>query len=477
MALKGSMSIQLFDAETGKKQREIREDNMITNAVSKLLNLPLDFLVGSSLTPYTVLKTSLPIQTAAMGGVLIFGNKIEENAEHISAGYDEIPVGHAGDEYSGTDAYTGTYNTNESGPLENGYRHVWDFATDKANGDIACVCLTSKTGGNSGFSTTNTTTYGMQMLSNPTVFSISDSYGKIAGCTAKGEWCRARIDNQTVTLTYYNGFNSDRITLGREAGVGAEVSRSVELVFDSFTNTHSDYTDFYVDSDGVLKFCTSVNTSLGSYLYSVEVQTGEVDIKAGTKKAFSAVTVDFSTFPQGRYYVRQDGYYAYNNCTIMAFTEKYIVCNVRLSGSKASELGLSDNPYELVLLDRNGKFAAYSDNVHWSNYNVSAGNLYDTHNRMLWLKDENKCGYWLTEDGNVVVRANGYGGSSWAENRNIYCYKDIYPYVLRLFSSNSAKGAYLCLDFCYLATINNLAKAVTKTSTQTMKITYDITES
>lgn len=307
MSLKGSMSIQLFDAETGEQQSEIREDNMITNAVNKMLNLPLDFLVGDRTSPYTMLEKTLPIQTAAMGGVLIFGNKIEENAEHISAGYDEIPVGHAGGEYSGTDIYTGSYNTNESGALENGCRHVWDFATDKANGDIACVCLTSKIGGDSGFSETNTTTYGLQSVGGA-VASLSESYGRIAGCTAKGEWCHARIDHQTVTLTYYSGFNSARITLGRKAGIDAEVSRSVELEFDSFTNTNSNYTNFYVDGDGIMKFWSSADTSLGSSLYSVEVQTGEVDIKAGTKKAFSAITVDFSSFPKGRYYLRQDGY-------------------------------------------------------------------------------------------------------------------------------------------------------------------------
>lgn len=45
-----------------------------------------------------------------------------------------------------SDSTVGTYNENESGIIENGkgYRHVWDFGTDKSNGEISCICLTTK---------------------------------------------------------------------------------------------------------------------------------------------------------------------------------------------------------------------------------------------------------------------------------------------------------------------------------------------
>ncbi|MFR0870098.1 MAG: hypothetical protein ACLSG5_01235 [Oscillospiraceae bacterium] len=61
-------------------------------------------------------------------------------------------IGHAGIANTNTDTSIGTYNANESGRIENGkgYRHVWDFASDKANGEISCICLTTKDGGTNG---------------------------------------------------------------------------------------------------------------------------------------------------------------------------------------------------------------------------------------------------------------------------------------------------------------------------------------
>ena len=38
--LKGIATIQLFDAKTGELQQEVKEENMITNAVEECLNLP-----------------------------------------------------------------------------------------------------------------------------------------------------------------------------------------------------------------------------------------------------------------------------------------------------------------------------------------------------------------------------------------------------------------------------------------------------
>jgi hypothetical protein len=39
----------------------------------------------------------------------------------------------------------GSLNTTESGAVENGYKFVWDFATDKANASINSLALTLQT--------------------------------------------------------------------------------------------------------------------------------------------------------------------------------------------------------------------------------------------------------------------------------------------------------------------------------------------
>ena len=52
--------------------------------------------------------------------------------------------------YTGKNICAGSYNENESGEIENGYKHVWDFGTSQANGQISCACLTSHSGGIAG---------------------------------------------------------------------------------------------------------------------------------------------------------------------------------------------------------------------------------------------------------------------------------------------------------------------------------------
>ena len=47
MALKGSAKIQLFDARTGKLERTIESNNIITNAVTNILNGALNALAIS----------------------------------------------------------------------------------------------------------------------------------------------------------------------------------------------------------------------------------------------------------------------------------------------------------------------------------------------------------------------------------------------------------------------------------------------
>ena len=85
----------------------------------------------------------------------------------------------------------------------------------------------------------------------------------------------------------------------------------------------------------------------------------------------------------------------------------------------------------------------------------------------------NQC---ITEDGDIIRLGYWQDNISNMDNMQIYTYTDIYPYFISHYNYNAPK-LYLNKDFTYLATINNLATPVTKTSAQTMKITYDLIES
>ena len=151
--LKGIATIQLFDAKTGELQQEVKEENMITNAVEECLNLPDYMATGLDRNEdrsHRLVSYRNSIANNFFNGVLIYRDPIEENAEKVMPPFDNPEIGHAGDTTAVTLDHQGTYNTVESGEIENGIRRVWDFATDRANGKISCVCLTSRAGGTLG---------------------------------------------------------------------------------------------------------------------------------------------------------------------------------------------------------------------------------------------------------------------------------------------------------------------------------------
>ena len=469
MALKGHTKIQLFDAKTGELVQETNDDNMVTNAISRLINPPLDFLVGN-VSLNAVLSKTLPIQTVGMGGVMVFSNKIEEDPNHVLAGNSDVSIGHAGSAYSGTNTKRGTYNANESKALSNGYRHVWDFGTDRANGDISCVCLTSKIGGDTGIDGNNDSNYGRQPISGNSIGTWTDDKFLPVGIIEKGKFCGAYINGKTINLNYYQGFDSDKIPLAKSSSVSSTLYKSVSITCENY-NVSGTNTNFYTDDEGILKVWGRDYTSLGSGNYQIDIHYASVNILNGMKVDDKKITVDFSTFPSGRYKFGTTGYYAYDYFYLCSAMKNYIVAWAKLANPENSSY-----PWELVFLDYNGKFVKYYGSSHWSKTNDET--CYDSYNNRLWISGGTAPG-WLTEDGELVRGVQiSWANSTWSESRGIYCYKNIYPFYIYgyTFPNPTESSFNLYIDYTYLATINNLATTVTKTSGQTMKITYDITE-
>lgn len=158
--LKGKATIQLFDGD--KVVQEIHEENMITNAIDTILNPPDYVELGMAAASensraYNMLQLFKGnLADTAFHGVICCRDKIDENVDRMMLPWDNEEVGHAGMSTTSSDSTVGTYNENESGIIENGkgYRHVWDFGTDKSNGEISCICLTTKDGGTNGYHNT-----------------------------------------------------------------------------------------------------------------------------------------------------------------------------------------------------------------------------------------------------------------------------------------------------------------------------------
>lgn len=143
MTLKGETTLQLIDPRSKRIVRQVKKHNTITGAAARIyqgglwadlglngVTEPLDFFGGIFLTDRAIgsTPTSLP------AGVNLTAHAGQINPE-------------TGD----TNLKRGTPNLTESGPLMNGYRRVWDWGTDRANGPIGAACLTHSVNGYNGF--------------------------------------------------------------------------------------------------------------------------------------------------------------------------------------------------------------------------------------------------------------------------------------------------------------------------------------
>ena len=157
--IKGNTKIQLFDVKTGEEVQRIEKHNMITNALTKLVSPPLDYMTKTGLSYNSFLNQAMPFITNGLGGIMLWEDTIEENPNHVIPDFLNQPIGCASGVYSGTNTKKGTLNENETGNIAGGKRYVWDFGTDRCNGKISAVTLTSSAGGDSILGTTDGNIY------------------------------------------------------------------------------------------------------------------------------------------------------------------------------------------------------------------------------------------------------------------------------------------------------------------------------
>ncbi|MBD3948439.1 hypothetical protein I4Q36_05160 [Tuanshanicoccus lijuaniae] len=149
--MKGHTKIELTDIKSGEISI-IEEENEITRALDYIYNHNLGGLMYSADPNSMNSKRHLfPIIEHTLNGILLF-SQVNQKESGIYAPSVNSVVGYASNEINTTeDAKRGSYNKHESGKVTNGYRHVWDFATNQGNGKILSLSLTHDQGGRAYF--------------------------------------------------------------------------------------------------------------------------------------------------------------------------------------------------------------------------------------------------------------------------------------------------------------------------------------
>ncbi len=149
MKFKGHTTIELKNVETGEIKK-YEDDNMLTNAVEKMLNFASTHALGANpLDIYSSHWYNL------LGGLVLFDTALTEDADNIYPPAGTKPVGYG--QCQDTSSYTsisewGVYNSQESDTSATDTKKmVWDFSTSHANGTIASIALTHRNTGLFGF--------------------------------------------------------------------------------------------------------------------------------------------------------------------------------------------------------------------------------------------------------------------------------------------------------------------------------------
>lgn len=508
--LQGKATLVLHDVETGREEK-IVEHNMVTNAIHDLLTVnPAGICSLGSLNS---MMTVLPLCPNAIGGVILFPDKLEEDASKYYADPSNIPTGYASnDSYNGINQHRGSYNLTESGKTDDGYRLVFDFSTNQGNGRISAIALTSAAGGVSYF--------GNEYVDNDTPW--------FSGTLQSGgdyEYERTERDPLVFDGTHaFAGWNDT------DYGTGESYSNILEYGKQpSSTPIHMlgwDYplkrlhiwsrTDMPLHS-GSWEQSLSGNWFLYWYTYAKDGVSLYYSTDA-ERRAQGFCAGDRGSFANGQYYCRmvQGVGQCHDGTAFYVFRD-----------GQTNNLGNQTGNATIYFaqMDYGGKVSQWHETYAAQLMSLNAGSIisgghlycwaYDgkgiyrlgisdpTDVTLIQLKDgmQTKIAGYRDDfsapfgDGRLYVSYH-YDGSN--TRPAMVCNKDIMPvyrsasgvnnygavvgpyYINRYFGSNSSHPDYshqnLRVVTPYLATINNLGTPVTKTVTQTLKVIYDLTE-
>lgn len=439
--MKGKATFILADAKTGEVISRTEEHNLVTNAVENIFNLP-HYMQLHGFNNSKLFTTGLPLWNDLMGGIMLLGNTVEESADNIVLGPDTVPIATAGSEYDGESTTRGTLNLNESCRTENGYRLTWDFGTDKANGLIKCVGLTSKEFGNTGFFSENTASGSFAVL--PQKIGTTNASPEGAFEYGAGQYLGtfeplthlfAELnDDGDLVLRRYRSLDPLSVYINSEAGLTAVSEPISEKIVTPPITLKYDH-DIFLDTDNmkVQYFAPVVNNSDGT----MTVSYTELDIETLTFGAAVSLTVPKFTYIRPSVW-KEHIYFSTTGgiqCYAVDGTYKYTLTY--------------DSGYPSFFFSHGGCLMVY-----YNGYVV-----------------------YLSENG--AERRLNYGSAIFP----MYSVDAKAPYVTAAtrpnhgvdWSSSSMIKPVPMIVSSYMATINNLSQPIEKSSAHTLKIIYEIT--
>ena len=481
--LKGKAIFELTDVNTGKK--EIYEDtNMVTNGLQEFLtsygHLGCDVLsqdkCGSS-----------SLWTNLIGGIFLFDSALDEDVNNtfMPAGVKMIGNGSKDMSNSGAVTELGSYNATESGLQSDGsIKLVYDFSTQQANGTIACVCLTSKIGGYIG-------------MGNSSAKYLKQNYNFFEYVSEDKYKCYIGLEGATNGSNYYNDL---LYAVYNENAVYCTNRRNI-IYSEDYKSQHWSVTH----KIQILKVSAAFsNISIkDSNTFKNIIQTYDIEIPSdilnymGTNKysvyPFSDIEGNIYIIFANLSYQSSDFTFEKNSSIwIMKIDRKMNAVAYRVTNTIGKNLYVYkkcvvfDGDY-MWLYTNVSPYTLYGINYSNSAQIIETGISHKDKRNDIFCIERNMIGisgdytsddyYYSPSIYDVVSGTHRFTNGSAKES-----YGSIKPFIdkkgVYIFDYISSYSYYFKLlkDSRYLATINNLSEAVTKTADKTMKLTYIIKE-
>lgn len=449
--MKGKTIIELIDVKT-KKKEVLKEDNLVTDVLEKILTLNPNGLLTNINK-----DTFYPIVEKIVGGILLFKDKITEDKNTSFVSTSNECIGYAGQvEGVQENPLQGSFNKQESKATSNGYKFVWDFGTSKANGKISSVCLTNAKAGGGYFGTkSNGETNRIKLGEDKYLIKNTDTEMKkkyVNVVEANFE------ENYIVSIVPESDYL--RIIKSREPLLNFRLDDSLSFLDEkNITETKIKYKKSY----GTYGVCIYVDAE-NYYLLKTSTSGGNTNVtKLKINKANNSIEETEFTLENvkieniGSYSLDYD-YYR----TIKSVLRGGYVYAVSTDEKYVVKFAIN-NPVDVTKIEP--KFTLKTGSV--SSHTTGCG---------MYILGDMIIGTNFTIDKNDKVTEIAQSDLSTIE-----CIPLSYgPFLLGYFANGESSGdkylrKVLYLITPYSATINNLSKTVEKTADKTMKITYYLT--
>lgn len=458
---KGEARIELRDTKT--QSIEIyREENVMTNAVPDIFsNNPSGLLYLSKATTNTFDQELFPIATTCFGGLLLFEEKLAEDINQYYAPSTNQVVGYASqDTNDTTNDKKGSLNLSESGPIEKGYKFVWDFSTSQGNGRISSMALTHYKAGLSYYGDQCSAKEACLIISRLNIYSTSEwlnyyNWMVEANYATNTFISIVPIDKETIDILVCT---EPLLTLGLKDNVANNppyvVKKTSLSVPDLFKGElHGYQIDFHDGKDGYWYGFTSKSDSQSNQTFIKRIKI---------KKSDYSFSIDQWTLPNvvtsiiGRSSKETNGLVYRSKYALLKEGYLYFPNNSRDIIYKMN----INNPVDISNIEL-GFTSKYTSGQNTNLYIYPWGDFIRGYD---FLIDQNDRVFQTAGAGLPSISTPMIEVGPYRLGYNVY--KD----------GNTQLQKTLLLHTPYLGTINNLSSPILKTADKTMKIIYTLTE-